>query len=130
MGRRRAATVALLLALGALLYGPWLALPPFHGEESRRALPAREMLASGDWVLPTIWGRAYLHKPPGHFWLVAGCARLTGAGWGGCIVALVSDDVVSEFAAEVPRRYFEQTGLRADVFPCRAGGGAGHVADL
>lgn len=77
--RRRAASLALLLALGALLSGPWLAQPPFHGEESRRAIPAREMLASGDWVLPTIWGRAYLHKPPGHFWLVAGSSRLTGA---------------------------------------------------
>lgn len=77
-GRRRAASVALLLALGALLTGPWLAQPPFHGEESRRALPAREMLASGDWVLPTIWGRPYLNKPPGHFWLIAGTAKLTG----------------------------------------------------
>ena len=78
-GRRRAATLALLLALGALLTGPFLAQPPFHGEESRRAIPAREMLASGDWVLPTIWGRAYLNKPPGHFWLVAGTSKLTGA---------------------------------------------------
>jgi len=78
-GSRRAATVALLLALGALLNGPSLSLPPFHGEESRRALPAREMLASGDWVLPTLWGRAYLNKPPGHFWLVAGSSTLSGA---------------------------------------------------
>lgn len=52
---------------------------PFHGEESRRAIPAREMLASGDWVLPTIWGRPYLHKPPGHFWLVAAASLPEGA---------------------------------------------------
>jgi 4-amino-4-deoxy-L-arabinose transferase-like glycosyltransferase len=77
--RRRAAALVLLVALGALLNGPWLAQPPFHGEESRRALPAREMLASGDWVLPTIWGRPYLNKPPGHFWLIAGTSKLTGA---------------------------------------------------
>ena len=57
-------------------------------------------------------------------------ARLTGAGWGGCIVALVRDEAVSEFEAEVPRRYRQQTGLRASVFACRAGGGAGHVASL
>jgi galactokinase len=55
-------------------------------------------------------------------------ARLTGAGWGGCIVALVRDEAVPEFEAEVPRRYCQQTGLRASVFACRAGGGAGHVA--
>ena len=40
-GRRRAASLALLVALGALLYLPSLATQPFHGEESRRAIPAR-----------------------------------------------------------------------------------------
>jgi len=75
---RRAFIAALLVALGAALYLPSLTAPPFHGEESRRAIPAREMLESGDFVLPTIWGRAYLNKPPGHFWLVAATSRLRG----------------------------------------------------
>jgi len=56
--------------------------------------------------------------------------RLTGAGWGGCIVALVRDEAAPAFEAEVPRRFHERTGLQATAFLCRAGGRAGHVADL
>lgn len=54
-------------------------------------------------------------------------ARLTGAGWGGCIVALVRQEAVSDFETEVSRRYQEQTGREPTIFACRAGGGAGLV---
>ncbi|MFQ6101827.1 MAG: galactokinase [Anaerolineae bacterium] len=54
-------------------------------------------------------------------------ARLTGAGWGGCIVALVRREAVPDFEAEVPRRYREQIGREPTIFACRAGGGAGPV---
>jgi galactokinase len=55
-------------------------------------------------------------------------ARLTGAGWGGCIVAVVHADAVSAFKAYVPSRYKELSGIETDVFACRAGPGAGEVA--
>lgn len=58
---------------------------------------------------------------------VAG-ARLTGAGWGGCIVALVEDDAVPEFERHVSTRYREATGRAPDIFACRAGPGAGPVS--
>jgi len=51
-------------------------------------------------------------------------ARLTGAGWGGCIVALVHQEAVPDFETEVSRRYREQTGRETTIFACRAGGGA------
>jgi len=54
-------------------------------------------------------------------------ARLTGAGWGGCIVALVREAATSNFETEVVRRYREQTGREATTFACRAGGGAGLI---
>ncbi|RLC61155.1 MAG: galactokinase, partial [Chloroflexota bacterium] len=54
-------------------------------------------------------------------------ARLTGAGWGGCIVALVRQEAVPTFEAEVPRRYREQTGREPTIFACRARGGAGFL---
>jgi galactokinase len=57
---------------------------------------------------------------------VAG-ARLTGAGWGGCIVALVRADAVSDFETHVGRRYAAETGRQASIFACRAGAGAGWV---
>ena len=55
-------------------------------------------------------------------------ARLTGAGWGGCIVALVRQEAVSDFETEVARRYRQQTGRETTIFACRAGGGAGRVS--
>ena len=68
-----------LLALALLLYAPYLGAEELHYEEARRALPAREMLASGDWVLPTIWGRAYLAKPPFLYWCIAALGAARGA---------------------------------------------------
>jgi len=54
-------------------------------------------------------------------------ARLTGAGWGGCIVALVANDMASSFCESVPAAYQAETGKHADAFLCRSGPGAGLV---
>jgi galactokinase len=60
---------------------------------------------------------------------VAG-ARLTGAGWGGCIVALVRADAVPTFETHIRACYREQMGTEVAVFACRAGCGAGPVAEI
>lgn len=67
-----------ILLLGFLLHLPNLGLQEIHLEEGRRAIPAREMIASGDWVLPTIWGVPYLNKPPLYSWSVALVGHLRG----------------------------------------------------
>ena len=54
-------------------------------------------------------------------------ARLTGAGWGGCIVALVEREEASSFGASVAEAYHRQTGGTARVFHCVPGPGAGLV---
>lgn len=48
---------------------------------------------------------------------VPGCygARLTGAGFGGCIVALVHPDAQGEFSRRVPRAYRETCGRETEV---------------
>jgi galactokinase len=58
---------------------------------------------------------------------VAG-ARLTGAGWGGCIIALVAAEAVSTVQDYIQARYHQATGRVAASFPCQAGPGAGLVA--
>lgn len=62
-----------------------LALAPFLGAASRLsyheahvAQAARELLAHGDWIIPTLDGRPWLEKPPLAQWLVALAGRLTG----------------------------------------------------
>lgn len=57
---------------------------------------------------------------------VAG-ARLTGAGWGGCIIALVSTEAITSFEAHVNKRYQDDTGQSPAIFTCQAGPGAGLV---
>lgn len=47
-----------------------------------------------------------------------GCfgARLTGAGFGGCAIALVKSELVDGFQAEVAREYQRATGLKPKVY--------------
>ena len=52
-------------------------------------------------------------------------ARVTGAGWGGCAVALLENGAESELVKQVGPQYTEATGLEMRVFTCRATAGAG-----
>lgn len=62
----------------ALAYLPELGARDLRLEEGRRATPAREMLQTGDYVTPRLYGEPYLNKPPGYFWLVAGVGAIQG----------------------------------------------------
>jgi galactokinase len=55
-------------------------------------------------------------------------ARMTGGGFGGCVIALVDAPAVANMAATVRDRYLELTGRAADVYPCTASGGVRRVA--
>jgi galactokinase len=56
-----------------------------------------------------------------------GCwgARMTGAGFGGCVVALVDDSVVEDFVPNVAMLYERQTMCAPTLYVCRAVEGAG-----
>ncbi|MBU2611837.1 MAG: galactokinase [Chloroflexi bacterium] len=56
-----------------------------------------------------------------------GCfgARMTGAGFGGCAVALVHAEKVQDFAICVAKKYAQQTDLTPNVYICQAVEGAG-----
>jgi galactokinase len=54
-------------------------------------------------------------------------ARMTGAGFGGCTVNLVRATEAESFATELASRYQQATGLRPDVYNCRASEGGGEV---
>lgn len=63
----------LLIATGIGLRDPWPA------DEPRFALIARDMLASGEWLVPRVGGDMYADKPPLFFWLIAAFSKLTGS---------------------------------------------------
>jgi galactokinase len=52
-------------------------------------------------------------------------ARLTGAGFGGAVVAVCDADAVAGVAGAAMTRYHGLTGLEPQAFTCRAVDGAG-----
>lgn len=85
---RRAAGVAALAGVVGLAFGLDLGRAHFWDPgEGRYAETVREMLLTHDWIVPTLDFAHYYDKPPGFYWLVAGCFRLFG---------------VSEWAARLP----------------------------
>ncbi|MBI5965421.1 MAG: galactokinase [Chloroflexi bacterium] len=55
-----------------------------------------------------------------------GCygARMTGAGFGGCAVALVEKENAQEFTKAVSTTYKQKSGLEASIYVCKASEGA------
>lgn len=65
----------LLLAVFLLPLG---VRPLFSPDETRYAAAAREMLESGDWVVPRLNGTLYFEKPILGYWAFAGSMKLFG----------------------------------------------------
>ena len=58
-----------------------------------------------------------------------GGVRMTGGGFGGCVVALLRPERVNEVIAVVEAEYPARFGLKADCYVCRASAqGAGVIA--
>jgi galactokinase len=108
--------------------------------ENKRTLEAVEALQSGD---PFTLGRTMLEShlslqenyevsSPELDIMVAvarrhsGCigARMTGAGFGGCAVAIIHAHAAGTFLSTIPAEYEAQTGLKPSLYLCRPSGGA------
>ncbi|MBI1848758.1 MAG: glycosyltransferase family 39 protein [Planctomycetes bacterium] len=70
--------IAVLVALSLSLLIGLGTRSLFDPDESRYAEIPREMLATGDFIVPHLWGVPYLEKPPLGYWLVAGAFALLG----------------------------------------------------
>jgi len=69
-----------LIGLGLLLIATGIGLrDPWPADEPRFALVARDMVATGDWLLPRVGGDIYADKPPLYFWLMSLGIELTGS---------------------------------------------------
>ena len=68
------ASFGLVVAVQSL----WMGSVPMSGTEGFRALAAHQMVESGDWLLPRIYGELYLRKPPLHYWITGALEWATG----------------------------------------------------
>ncbi len=47
-------------------------------------------------------------------------ARMTGAGFGGCAIALVKEAAAQAFIMHIERAYYEKTGIKPALYACKA----------
>ena len=85
---KKAVAVCCVLLISAITAGWKLGARTLDGHECFVSVTAREMLESGDWVVPSYNGQLRLEKTPLNYWLVALAGKLTGR--------------IDEFAARVP----------------------------
>ena len=72
--------MVILLVLGLLVFSAGLGLrDPWPADEPRFALVGREMVETGQWLIPHRAGEPYPDKPPLFFWLIGGAYALTGS---------------------------------------------------
>ena len=68
----------ILPLLWALATLPQLGVRDMRLEEGRRATPALEMVRTGDYITPTLYGQPYLNKPPLFFYIDAAVSKVQG----------------------------------------------------
>jgi galactokinase len=54
-------------------------------------------------------------------------ARMTGGGFGGSIVAMLSPEIQSGFEERIRRVYRDRFGIAPEIYPCRPSAGAAQV---
>src|SRR5262249_52462826 len=73
-----AAAVTLIVVSVSAIYGSRLTTQSLVREETRWASGAREMLATGDWVVPRQQGRVFPERPPMTMWTMAAVGWFRG----------------------------------------------------
>jgi 4-amino-4-deoxy-L-arabinose transferase-like glycosyltransferase len=100
--KKRIGVIAGLLVLSAIGASWNLPARSLDDHECFVTVTAREMLANGNWVMPTYNGQPRLQKTPLSYWLVAGLAKITGR--------------VDELTARLPSAIFAVLSVAAMIY--------------
>ena len=89
--------LAFVLFLGIVTFCARLDSLPLFGEEPRRALIAREMVETGDWLVPGTQRVFLPSRPPLQNWLIAVTGLLTGSFdiWSARIPSIISTNAIA-----------------------------------
>jgi 4-amino-4-deoxy-L-arabinose transferase-like glycosyltransferase len=117
--RRPGAVPILIVVIWACAVLPNLPLRAFIYEEGTNAEIARDILARGDFLQPSVYGIRWHEKPSLLAWLIAGFALLTGGvnEWSARLPSLLSVLATALMVQAVTRRY---AGLKASLFAALA----------
>ena len=103
--------VAIVLALGATVLVPSLfTRDPWNPDEPRYAEVAREMVVSGDYLVPHLNSEIYPDKPPLFFWLAAVFWHLGAGVNSGRLVAILANVGTVLLAYRIARRWLGERG--------------------
>ena len=95
---RRYGKYAVILLLAAIYLGSIWQRPLFAPDEFRYSEISREMIASGDWIVPRLAGMPYFEKPVMGYWLNAIAMKLVGEVPGACRLAGALTTLFAAFA--------------------------------
>jgi len=70
--------ILIIFVFSLLLNLPYIHVREFQGAEGRRVVIARNMIETGEWIVPYVEGRVYLNKPPLFNWLLAVVFKIGG----------------------------------------------------
>jgi len=114
-GPLRWRAVGIILLYGCVTIGIHLGsgrVLSYH--EAIFAQGAREMVATGDWLVPRFAGQPYMEKPPITYWLMAAAMTLTGSGaeWVCRLPGVLAGLAIAWIMAAVGARWYgERVGV-------------------
>jgi len=99
---------------------------PLYRTEAHRAVTAHQMLRSGNWLVPHLYSRVYLRKPPMQYWVEAVSERLFGGErfgkneWAWRLPSALGSAAMGAFLGWMALRWFGRPAGWVSGFACLA----------
>lgn len=132
------------LSVSEVIKDPFVYKRAYHAiAENYRTIASKEALASGNLIVFGEW--MYRSHESLKYYFEVSCyeldvivetsktlrgvlgARMTGAGFGGCAIALIHNAHIDAYIEEVSSAYRQKTGLEADFYIAKISGGTARV---